>query len=550
MGAYEILIQGNIIANGTEADSIVFTSAVPGVSSSARQIRFEGSVLDSSQMSYVIMEYASRAIQIGEETEHAQGGKNQGTLTVSHVRITRADVITDGYVTGAKLLLSDAVITSSTIKGTYPRSEEIIIQNAIISDCIINSDSYNAGITILNSYVTNSQFTIGCCGANIHLKSSILIGSSVQEGGGSPVTGPLEILDSRLITTPVNLPSASVSVTNSVINYSSTLGIKFGNGTIANSSIIGVGDGVGVEITGFAGYNIGGSVTVSNSTILQNAVGVKFTGANIVTIQSSNILDNHTYNIENLTSVNITATNNYWGLLDSAAIAATVFDYYDDINYGIVDYSNYQISPSINAPVLPPRQVVKSALGPDVQLLWRSNLESDLAGYRVYFGSPAGYSFTNMVDVGVDTSYTLIGVSETDTIAITTYDSEADSVNDQIEGHESWFAYAVIGDIVGIDDKQSEIPEDYSLSYAWPNPFNPQTTIGYSLPKNSDVTLIIYNLQGQEIIRWSEDNISAGFYEKTWKGKNKYGAPVASGVYLYRLQAGDFVQARKMILLK
>ena len=62
--------------------------------------------------------------------------------------------------------------------------------------------------------------------------------------------------------------------------------------------------------------------------------------------------------------------------------------------------------------------------------------------------------------------------------------------------------------------------------------------------------LIVYNLIGQEVIRWDEGNADPGFYEKTWNGTNGFGNPVASGIYIYKLIASDFVQTRKMVLLK
>ena len=94
------------------------------------------------------------------------------------------------------------------------------------------------------------------------------------------------------------------------------------------------------------------------------------------------------------------------------------------------------------------------------------------------------------------------------------------------------------------------IPLEYSLANNYPNPFNPQTTISYGLPKQSDLSLIIYNIMGQEIMRWDEQNSQAGFYQKIWNGRNKSGVSVGSGVYFYRIIAGDFVQTKKMVLLK
>ena len=94
------------------------------------------------------------------------------------------------------------------------------------------------------------------------------------------------------------------------------------------------------------------------------------------------------------------------------------------------------------------------------------------------------------------------------------------------------------------------IPLEYSLSNNYPNPFNPSTTISYGLPRQSDLTLIIYNIMGQEIMRWDESNVQPGYYQKTWNGRNKFGISVSSGVYYYKIIVGDFVQTKKMVLLK
>jgi len=101
------------------------------------------------------------------------------------------------------------------------------------------------------------------------------------------------------------------------------------------------------------------------------------------------------------------------------------------------------------------------------------------------------------------------------------------------------------GDVVSVKDDIPVLPLEYSLSTAYPNPFNPITTIEYSLPKSGEVLLIVYNLIGEEVSRLVSENQREGYYKVTWNASN-----VASGIYLYRLQAGDFVQTRKMLLLK
>ncbi|MCH8012881.1 MAG: T9SS type A sorting domain-containing protein [Candidatus Marinimicrobia bacterium] len=88
-------------------------------------------------------------------------------------------------------------------------------------------------------------------------------------------------------------------------------------------------------------------------------------------------------------------------------------------------------------------------------------------------------------------------------------------------------------------------PKIFLLSQNYPNPFNAITTIQYQLPASSEVLLMIYNIRGQEVLRLVESEQPAGYHQITWNATN-----VASGMYFYRLQAGDFVQTRKMILLR
>ena len=98
---------------------------------------------------------------------------------------------------------------------------------------------------------------------------------------------------------------------------------------------------------------------------------------------------------------------------------------------------------------------------------------------------------------------------------------------------------------VGVEDEIAGLPSEYSLSQAFPNPFNPRTTIEYSLPKAGAVSLIVYNLLGQEVIKLVSKNQQAGYHKVRWNASN-----VSSGIYFYRLHAGDFLQTKKMVLLK
>lgn len=94
------------------------------------------------------------------------------------------------------------------------------------------------------------------------------------------------------------------------------------------------------------------------------------------------------------------------------------------------------------------------------------------------------------------------------------------------------------------------LPDQFALHNNYPNPFNPSTTISYSLPVRVDVSLVVYNVLGQEVKTLHEGYQEAGNHQIVWGGDNNQGSPVASGVYFYKLKAGDFEQSKKMMLLK
>jgi hypothetical protein len=99
----------------------------------------------------------------------------------------------------------------------------------------------------------------------------------------------------------------------------------------------------------------------------------------------------------------------------------------------------------------------------------------------------------------------------------------------------------------GLTDLEEEqiMPTTFSLHQNYPNPFNPSTTIRYGLPERSHVLLEVYNLAGQRVATLIDGEQQAGWNEVVFEDKT-----LASGLYFYRLQAGDFVETRKLILIK
>ncbi len=100
------------------------------------------------------------------------------------------------------------------------------------------------------------------------------------------------------------------------------------------------------------------------------------------------------------------------------------------------------------------------------------------------------------------------------------------------------------------DDVSTEIPAARHLSQNYPNPFNPQTAIQYSLAEPCWVMLDVYDVSGKLITSLVDDHREAGSHIAHWKGKNAEGRPVSSGIYFYRIRAGDYEQVRKMVLLR
>jgi uncharacterized protein (TIGR02145 family) len=104
---------------------------------------------------------------------------------------------------------------------------------------------------------------------------------------------------------------------------------------------------------------------------------------------------------------------------------------------------------------------------------------------------------------------------------------------------------------VGVNDPDGAgRPYEFNLVQNYPNPFNPTTVIEYSVPTRSPVTIDIYNLLGEKVRTLVGETKSAGSYSVEWNGTDQSGKTVASGLYLYRIQAGKFIQSKKMLLLR
>jgi hypothetical protein len=123
----------------------------------------------------------------------------------------------------------------------------------------------------------------------------------------------------------------------------------------------------------------------------------------------------------------------------------------------------------------------------------------------------------------------------------TTYSSIAGSNGDYILSELQSF---VVNSLLAI-------PKEFALKQNYPNPFNPATTIAFNLPRNSKVSLVIYDILGKKLAELLKDKkYEAGSWKVVWEGTDHFGKRVASGIYFYRIKAGDYIKIRKMTLIK
>ncbi len=111
--------------------------------------------------------------------------------------------------------------------------------------------------------------------------------------------------------------------------------------------------------------------------------------------------------------------------------------------------------------------------------------------------------------------------------------------------HHAGFWYPVQRFVTAVDQPVNNIPAVYGLEQNYPNPFNPSTTIRYGLPDQSDVTLTVFNTLGQQVAQLIQGEQEAGYHEVRFECGG-----LSSGVYFYRLKARDFMETKRMLVLK
>jgi len=106
-------------------------------------------------------------------------------------------------------------------------------------------------------------------------------------------------------------------------------------------------------------------------------------------------------------------------------------------------------------------------------------------------------------------------------------------------------------DVTSVRELAGGIPDAFNLEQNYPNPFNPATTIRFAIPEASSVRMEVYNMLGQRVATLIDgEHYTAGTYEAVWDARDDMGREMSSGMYIYRISAGDYVSVKKMLLMK
>jgi len=177
-----------------------------------------------------------------------------------------------------------------------------------------------------------------------------------------------------------------------------------------------------------------------------------------------------------------------------------------------------------------------------IRVSWQHNTDEEIQYYEVHKSSNMDF---------IDNQYSIFTIADTllidsDFTIGETFYYRLGAVD--LAGNMSDYSSVVSITLLSIDG--GLIPEDFALHQNYPNPFNPVTTLRYDLPENSLVDITIFDMLGRQVKTLVDQTQDAGFKSVVWNATDDYGKPVSAGIYLYKIQSGEYISTKKMVLLK
>lgn len=434
------------------------------------------------------------------------------------------------YFSGS--VLSDAEISNASYSVTLDQNSSLLIENTLVRQCsfgtYIKASGYNIirnctidgcdfGIFIANGFQNPENLIVGnsitnCADVGIFLNSNSLqsynnsiVGNHINyckigmHIGNYSNNGPAENIIAwnhfTLNKDAIKLFQNSNTINNNffVLNYRgitlwqsdyNTITQNFFSRNISIALTFTAGSSYNNITYNHINYNSGGvwiKPDSSRNSLLNSFLYNTVYGNSDFSFQLNNTpqgpiqFNNIGKNGDSQSFINISdslvhAEYNFWATTSESAVDSILFDMYDDPLKGEIYYTPMLTGILSTAPVPPPDGVIRQRIGNKVLISWNKEEIPDLTGYRVHFGKNDGVVYENAINVGIDTVFSMGLFSLQDTIAVTGYDFLADGVNDQTEGYESDFAYAVNVPYAGPDSAVC-IGSAYSISDATADDF-------------------------------------------------------------------------------
>ena len=542
-----------------------------------------------------------------------------GSPTLTHVTVA-GNTAPDGgglFIYDSSPTLTDVTVTGNT--ATRPSSGYggglfIFISSPTLTDVAITGNTatgYGGGLCVYDSSPTLTNMTVTG-------------NTATRDGGGLFINGP-------------NSPTLTdVTVTGNTATRDGG-GLYITNKSVPTLTRVTVSRnlGEGLYLKEYSG------ALVRNVTITGNTRGIYIESGATPTIAGSNITYNGTglHNADNTNTID--ADSVWWGHSSGPNHPQHNPGGLGDSVNAYVDITPFLTEPDTAAPPVPVQNLhATSTSATSISLAWDSSPLGDFAGFKVYYDSDSsGYPYTNSIDVGTDTSYSLGGLSLGTTfyLAVTCYDTDGNeswyskelavtvgdhdapdtpqgltgvagdgevllswhpspagdfggyriyggaqpspgnvvdstgsaqdtsiTISNLVNGTIYYFRVTAVDTLLNESGFSNEIPVTpgplsvetealptvFALHQNYPNPFNPTSTIQYDLPEAANVTLVVYDILGHEVIRLVSQEMQPGYHVAVWDAKDHAGRAMPTGIYLARVVTPAYTKSIKMLLLK
>lgn len=560
---YYLYIDGTFIARGNSSQWITFTSnqLIPQ-QEDWKEIKFRDASMDAtfnSEGNYVsgcIMEYCRVEYAGGGGDERSPIHLFQSSAFLNHLTITNNN--RQGiFAESSNSKINDCTISNVLCGIRVSSDSQLMITNchftnngegimgtgshSDISDCIFTNNTYGIGLSgngdITNCTITNNNYGMICALSDATINNCNISYNSNDGLRFDTPTWP-KFTNCRIMNNGsygINCSGGAYpEFNNCTISDNGNSGIYVSGAPNVFDCIITGNNGNGIELHSSTGNYFG------NRIINNTRNGFYISGGCNPKIERCNMSLNAEYDMYNASSNNISCPNNYWGTTNTSIINENIYDFYDEFDFGKVLYN--PISDEDNSL---PVEIVSFTAGVregEIILHWVTESETNNIGFHVYRSLDENNYYeriTTTLIEGADNSssrheYTFI---DWNVVSGNTYFYKLEDVD--------VYGNSVFHGPISVMVEQTAQSQKTCAFQNYPNPFNLETEIAFVLGKEGLVRLEIFNSQGQIVALLKNEEMPAG------EQKVKFDASgLASGIYYYRITAGDYFSINKMTLIR